>query len=266
MLEAKTMPALFIGHGSPMNAIEDNEFSRAWRETATRFPRPAAVLCISAHWETAGVRVNDQAHPRTIHDFYGFPDELFAVRYPAPGSAELTAGVVGLLDALPAAPDRSWGIDHGAWSVLRRMYPDADVPVVQLSLDSSRPGSFHYRTGQLLRPLRDQGVLILGSGNIVHNLGLYDFRDDTPYPWAESFDARIGELIAARRHGEIADYRNLGDDADLAIPTPEHYLPLLHVLGAAADEEPEFFCRKILGSLSMTSVAFGMGTGSGPKL
>ena len=259
MTKATTMPVLFIGHGSPMNAIEDNEFSRAWRDAAARFDKPRAVVCISAHWETAGVRVLADAHPRTIHDFYGFPDELFAVRYPAPGSAELSARIVELLEGFSAVPDREWGIDHGTWSVLRRMYPAADVPVVQVSLDTAQPGEFHYRVGRALRPLRREGVLILGSGNIVHNLGLYDYRDETPYPWASSFDAKVEKFVEERRHGEIADYPGLGDASRLSIPTPEHYLPLLYVLAAAEEnEKPEFFCQKILGSLSMTSLVFGL--------
>lgn len=257
MPKAKRMPSLFVGHGSPMNAIEDNEFSRAWRKCTERFARPKAVLCISAHWETRGVRVVDDPHPRTIHDFYGFPDELFSVRYPAPGSATLSTRVVELLDDFAAMPDREWGIDHGAWSILRHMYPDADVPVVQLSLDSSQPGAFHYRIGRALRPLREEGILILGSGNIVHNLGLYDFRDDTPYPWAVAFDEKVRELIGERRFEELADYSSLGEDAELSIPTPEHFLPLLHILATAMDEEPEFFCQKTISSLSMTSLALG---------
>lgn len=258
MSNSKLPPTLFVGHGSPMNAIEDNEFSRSWQEMATRFAKPKAILCVSAHWETTGVKVLADPRPRTIHDFYGFPDELFAVRYPVPGSAELSSRVVDLLGEFSAAHDSEWGIDHGAWSVLRRMYPDADVPVVQLSLDSSQPGEFHYQVGRALRPLREEGVLILGSGNIVHNLGLYNYRDETPYPWAVAFDAKLTDRIAKRRHDEIADFGSLGDAADLAIPTPEHFLPLLYTLAAAMDEKPTFFCQKILGSISMTCVAFGM--------
>lgn len=254
----KRMPSLFVGHGSPMNAIEDNEFSRAWRGTAKRFAKPKAVLCISAHWETNGVRVLNEPYPRTIHDFYGFPEELFAVRYPAPGSVALSARTAELLDGFAVMPDRMWGIDHGAWSVLRHMYPDADVPVVQLSLDSSQPGAFHYRVGKALTALRDEGILILGSGNIVHNLRLYDFRDDTPYPWAVAFDEKVRELIKERRHEKLAEYLELGEGAELSIPTPEHFLPLLYVLAAAMDEEPEFFCQKTVSSLSMTSLAFGL--------
>lgn len=252
------MPVLFIGHGSPMNAIEDNEFSTAWRKIALRFPKPKAILCVSAHWETRGVRVLSEAHPRTIHDFYGFPDELFAVRYPAPGSGELSIRALDALQHFSPLPDDEWGIDHGAWSVLRRMYPAADVPVVQVSLDSTQPGEFHYRAGRALRPLREEGILILGSGNMVHNLALYDYRDATPYPWAVSFDDTLARLIEEGRHAEIADFGNLGDDAALSIPTPEHFLPLLYVLAAARDEAPAFFCRSILGSLSMTSLAFGL--------
>lgn len=259
MPEVTLTPALFIGHGSPMNAIEDNEFSREWREMAARFTKPKAVLCISAHWETDGVKVLAEPRPRTIHDFYGFPEELYAVRYPAPGRVELSARVVELLGEFSAAPDRTWGIDHGAWSVLRRMYPDADIPVVQLSLDSSQPGEFHYRIGKVLGALRREGVLLVGSGNIIHNLGLYDGDDETPLPWAVSFGDKIRGLIEKKDYGKIVDFPRLGADAELAIPTPEHFLPLLYILGAAAEEEdPAFFCRQILGSLSMTCVAFGL--------
>jgi Uncharacterized conserved protein len=241
-----------------MNAIENNEFSCAWREMAGSFTKPKAVLCVSAHWETRGVRVSNLPHPRTIHDFYGFPDELFAVHYPAPGSAALSARVLKILDNFSAEQDGGWGFDHGAWSVLRHMYPDADVPVVQLSLDSARPGAFHYHVGKALAPLREEGVLILGSGNIVHNLGLYDFHDATPHPWAIAFDARVRRLIEERRFEELANFHSLGENAEVAIPTPEHFLPLLYILATAVDEEAEFFCQKTISSLSMTSLAFGL--------
>lgn len=259
MSDPDLMPVLFVGHGSPVNAVEDNEFSRGWREVAGFFRRPAAILCVSAHWETAGVRVQALPNPKTIHDFWGFPEELYAVRYPAPGSRELTDRVLALLGQMGVAPDREWGLDHGAWSVLRRMYPEADIPVVQLSLDSSRPGEFHYRVGEALRPLREKDVLVLGSGNQVHNLRLFDYDNPTPYPWAAAFDAKIAKLIAEGRHDELAAYRRLGREADLSIPTAEHYLPLLYVLALRREgEEPHFFNRKVVGSISMTSVAFGL--------
>lgn len=259
MTRRKRMPAIFIGHGSPMNAIEDNEFSAAWREAALRFPKPEAVLCVSAHWETEGVRLTTAAHPGVIHDFYGFPPELYAVRYPALGSPELAARTAEALRGHDVGGYPERGLDHGAWSVLRRMYPDADVPVVQLSLNSARPGEFHYRAGRELRKLREQGILVLGSGNIVHNLRLYDFYDDTPYPWALDFDAEAVRDIMEHRHKALTAFRDR-KVAGPAIPTPEHYLPLLYVLGAREEgEDARIFCRKTLVSLSMTSVAFGLG-------
>ena len=252
------MPALFIGHGSPMNAIEDSEFSEAWAQAAGRFPKPKAVLCVSAHWETDGLLLNAVARPRTIHDFYGFPEELYAVRYPAPGAPELAEKILEALTGFSARPDNEWGLDHGAWSVLRRMYPQAGVPVLQLSLDSAQDVDFHYRIGRELGKLREQGVLVLGSGNIVHNLRLYNFYDDSPYPWATAFDGEIRRLVQAGQHQALAGYRAL-PGANMAIPTPEHYLPLLYVLGASrSGEQAELFCRKVLGSISMTCVAFGL--------
>ncbi len=256
------MPALFLGHGSPMNAIEDNPCSREWAALGRRLPRPRAILCISAHWETHGIHVSAGAQPETIHDFHGFPKALFDVRYPAPGSPELARRVAELIGTAPGShrvhldPDR--GLDHGAWSVLRPMYPQADIPVVQLSLDSARPGDFHLALGQRLAPLREEGVLILGSGDIVHNLRLYSLHRTAAMDWALRFRTLANRLIENGDDQALADYPALGADAQLAIPTPEHYLPLLYVLGARrADERPVLFNDMVTSSLSMTSILYG---------
>lgn len=254
------MPALFVGHGNPMNAIEHNRFHRRWERLGRELPRPRAVLCISAHWESRGLFLTGAGRPETIHDFYGFPQALFEVRYPAPGDPGLARRCAALLAGHGATPDPARGLDHGAWSVLVAMYPDADVPVVQLSLDTSRPGDFHYALARELAPLREAGVLVLASGNIVHNLRLFNYHDPTPPGWAVAFDAAVRERIRARRHADLVDYGRLGPDAALAIPTPEHYLPLLYALALQRDDEPAtFFNDEVVGSLSMTSVLVGTG-------
>jgi 4,5-DOPA dioxygenase extradiol len=252
------MPALFIGHGSPTNAIEDTEFSRAWAEAARSLPKPKAVLCISAHWETVGTRVTAMERPQTIHDFYGFPPALFEKRYPAPGSPDLARAAQGLARKNSIELDFDWGLDHGAWSVLCRMFPEADVPVIQLSLDRSKAPAPHYELGRELRGLRKKGVLILGSGNIVHNLREMVW-EDTAYDWALEFDAQIKRLILSGDHEAIIGYPKLGRSARLAVPTPEHYLPLLYVLGTQDKSEGvAFFTDKVtLGSMSMRSVRVG---------
>jgi 4,5-DOPA dioxygenase extradiol len=254
-----SLPALFVGHGSPMNAIEDSPFRRAWIDLGRSLPKPEAVLCVSAHWETRGVALTGSAAPPTIHDFYGFPDALFAVRYPAPGSPALARRVASLLESAGASVDEERGLDHGCWSVLVAMYPEADVPVVQLGLDTGRPGSFHLELGQQLAPLRESGVLILGSGNVVHNLRRADFGMDGGYDWADRFDVTVRARIAAGDHDALADYRALGPDAALAVPTPEHYVPLLYTLGARRETDAvRFFnAATTLGSISMTSVVVG---------
>jgi 4,5-DOPA dioxygenase extradiol len=253
-----TMPALFIGHGNPMNAIEDNEFSRAWAAVARSLPKPKAVLCVSAHWETEGTRVTAMEKPKTIHDFYGFPPALFEKLYPAPGSPELARMTQEMLKDSHVKPDSEWGLDHGAWSVLCQMYPKADVPVVQLSLDQRKPPAFHYELGRQLRGLRKKGVLIIGSGNIVHNLREMAW-EDTAYDWALEFDAKMKELILSGDHKAIIDYSKLGRSARLAVPTAEHYLPLLYMLGAQdkADNVGFFADKVTLGSMSMRSVRLG---------
>ncbi len=257
------MPVLFVGHGNPMNAIEQNDFHRTWQELGRTLPRPEAVLCISAHWETQGVAVTVTSHPETIHDFYGFPRALFEVRYPAPGAPDLARRVAGLLagDDVRLDPDR--GLDHGAWSVLAPMYPGADVPIVQLSLDSRRPGEFHYRLGKALAPLREEGVLILASGNIVHNLRLLDYRDPRPPAWAVEADASLRSLIEAGDHGALIEYGSLGEAVRRGIPTPEHYLPLLYALALQDERDaPGFFNTAVWGSISMTSLLLTPGDSS----
>jgi len=253
-----TMPALFIGHGSPMNAIEDTEFSRAWADVARSLPKPKAVLCVSAHWETAGTRVTAMEHPKTIHDFYGFPPALFEKRYPAPGSPDLARMTQKMMREAHVELDSEWGLDHGAWSVLCQMYPKADVPVVQLSLDQRKQPALHYELGRELRGLRRKGVLIVGSGNIVHNLREMAW-EDTAYDWALEFDSQMKELILSGDHKAIIDFSKLGRSARLAVPTLEHYLPLLYVLGAQDKADGvKFFADKVtLGSMSMRSVRLG---------
>jgi 4,5-DOPA dioxygenase extradiol len=248
------MPVLFVGHGNPMNAIERNEFHLGWAAVARRLPRPKAILCVSAHWETRGARVTASATPETIHDFYGFPKALFDVRYPAPGDPELAARVATLVTSEPVQLDPCRGLDHGAWSVLIAMYPGADVPVVQLGMDTRLPGSHHLALARQLAPLRDEGVLVLGSGNIVHNLRLFDFRNPAPLDWALAADAAIRAMISGRRHDQLAQFPQR-PDARLPVPTPEHYLPLLYCVALQQDgDELEFFNVSVPGSISMTSV------------
>jgi 4,5-DOPA dioxygenase extradiol len=252
------MPVLFIGHGSPMNAIEDSEFSRAWRDVARHIPRPAAILSISAHWQSDGARVTAMKQPRTIHDFSGFPDELNNMSYPASGSPDLARKVRELPGIGPIEPDQDWGLDHGTWAVLCRMYPEADIPVVQLSLDHNRTPDDHYKLGRLLRPLREQGVLILGSGNMVHNLGMMGWTE-MAFDWAARFDLKLKSLIEEREDESLVNYADLGPDARLAIPTNEHYLPMLYALASTSKDEPvRFFAEKVtLGSISMRCFQIG---------
>ena len=256
-MTARTMPVLFVGHGSPMNTIEHNAWSDAWRLVGAALPRPRAILCVSAHWETAGPQVTGSASPATIHDFYGFPQALFDVRYPAPGDPALARRVVELLGA-EAGIDPERGLDHGAWSVLLPMFPAADIPVVQLGIDTRRDGAWHYAVARRLGVLRDEGVLILCSGNIVHNLRLFRFNDPVAYDWATRFDEEVAEHIATGHHEGLLGYETLGTDALLAIPTPEHYLPLLYVLALQRDDDPvEFFNENVTSSISMRSVQIG---------
>jgi len=258
---ATRLPALFVGHGNPMNALQTNAWTGGWAALGRSLPRPRAVLSVSAHWYIEGTAVTAMDAPRTIHDFGGFPRELFAVRYPAPGDAALAARVQRLLAALAVSADQHWGLDHGTWSVLCHLFPQADVPVVQLSIDETQPPSFHYELGARLRPLRDEGILLLGSGDIVHNLHAYAWGRHPlePYDWALRFETRVRELLKSCDHAPLIDYATLGRDATLAVPTPEHYLPLLYVLGASVAGEPVSFPVEGMdgGSVSMLAVQVG---------
>ena len=255
------MPTLFVGHGNPMNAIHESEWSRAWGALGKRLPTPRAVLSVSAHWYLPGTAATAMAQPRTIHDFGGFPRELFEVQYPAPGDVALVRRLREVLAPVPVRADLAWGLDHGTWSVLRHVFPDADVPVVQLSIDETQAPAFHHELGQRLAPLRDEGVLILGSGNVVHNLHTYAWgrHPASPFDWAARFETKVRALIEKRDHGALADYASLGRDAELSVPTPEHYLPLLYVLGASDAGDTVDFPTDGMdgGSISMLSVQLG---------
>jgi len=252
------LPAIFFGHGNPMNALAQNPYTTAWRGIGIELPRPKVILSISAHWFVPGTGVTLSASPRTIHDFGGFPRELYQVQYPAPGDPELARRVQRLLEPLPVQLDNSWGLDHGTWSVLCHVYPEADVPVVQLSIDETRGAAFHYEVGQRLAPLRDEGVLIVGSGNLVHNLHTYAWgrHPAEPYDWAVRFEQRAKELMLAGESRPLIAYETLGRDALLAIPTPDHYLPLLYVLGTWQRGDRITFPVEGVdgGSISMLSV------------
>lgn len=254
------MPVLFLGHGSPMNAIEENEFVANFRKVGEEIPRPKAILCVSAHWETKGTFVTAMDNPRTIHDFGGFPQKLFDVQYPAPGSPELARETKNLVQSTFVGLDEKWGLDHGAWSVIKHLYPNADVPVIQMSIDYSKPAQYHYDLARELSALRERGVLIVGSGNMVHNLGMVAWNklneDAYGFDWALEADARMKRFIHDGDHQQLINYRNQGKAFDLAIPTPEHYLPLLYTLGLQdTNEKVQLFNDKAIGgSLSMTSV------------
>lgn len=251
------MPVLFVGHGNPMNAILENEFTEGWKESAQNLPTPNLILCISAHWETKGTRITAMEHPRTIYDMYGFPKELYEVEYACPGSPELAQNVSENIESHKIDPDHEWGLDHGTWSVLTKMYPEANIPVVQLSLDRTLSPQEHYNLATQLSYLRRKGVLIIGSGNIVHNLRMADLRnDDQPYDWAIEFDELSRDLIKAGEHQKLINYKTLGHAANLSIPTAEHYLPLLYTLALQEkDDSISFFNEQIaFRSGSMTSV------------
>lgn len=257
---SEKMPVLFLGHGSPMNAIEENEFVRGWRNMGQSLPRPTAILCVSAHWETRGTYVTAMEKPKTIHDFGGFPPELFAVQYPAPGSPQLAAETKEMITKTEVGLDQQWGLDHGCWSVVKRLYPDADIPVLQLSLDYQQGPQYHYELAKELASLRRKGVLITGSGNMVHNLGIMDWNSpDTGYEWANEANTTMKNLIRNGDHASLIRYTSMGKAFQLSIPTPEHYLPLLYVLGLKEEkDEVSFFNDKtVMGSISMTSVKIG---------
>jgi 4,5-DOPA dioxygenase extradiol len=254
------MPVLFVGHGSPMNAIMDTPWSRAWTEVGATLARPSAILCVSAHWETRGVMVTAMDRPRTIHDFYGFPEALQSKLYPAPGAPEVARETAELVRQSPVGLDQSWGLDHGTWSVLARMFPRADIPVLQLSLDATRPPAWHYALARELGPLRERGVLIIGSGNIVHNLRRASRQlPEAGFDWAIEFDAKVKALIDAGDHQGVIDYPKLGHAAQLSVPTNEHFLPLLYALAVKVEKEPivYFNAGATMGSISMRSLRIG---------
>jgi 4,5-DOPA dioxygenase extradiol len=255
------LPAIFFGHGNPMNALADNAFTRAWRRLGQSIPKPRAVLMISAHWFVSGTAVTAIAAPKTIHDFGGFPRELFEAQYKAPGDPAFARDVAAQLAPLLVTLDTSWGLDHGAWSVLCHVYPNADVPVLQLSIDETKPPSFHFELGKKLAALRDDGVLIAGSGNIVHNLEAYAWgrQVQETFDWAARFESTAREKMQAGDFAPLIDYEQMGRDAQLSIPTPEHYLPLLYVLGTKQDGEAITFPIEGVdgGSISMLSVQIG---------
>lgn len=254
---AKRMPALFIGHGSPMNAIEDNSFSRAWSALGAKLTEPKAILSVSAHWFTRGTKVNDSPKPGMIYDMYGFPEELYQLNYPAPGSPELAYRVRSLVGD-SVSIDNNWGLDHGTWSVLHRVFPQANIPVVQLSVNAMLTPAEHYAIGQTLRPLRDEGVLIFGSGNVVHNLSRVDWRMNDGQPWAQEFDQWIHQAIETGDHDPVIHYDRAGEAAQLSVPSMDHFAPLLYVLGAsdADDAITTVNAECTLGSMSMTSYLF----------
>lgn len=256
------MPVLFLGHGSPMNAIEENEFVANFRKLGTELHRPNAILCISAHWETKGTYVTAMQNPRTIHDFGGFPQALFDVQYPAPGSPELAKKTKTIIETTEIGLDDKWGLDHGAWSVIKHLYPNADIPVIQMSIDYSQGPQYHYELAQQIKSLRKKGVLVIGSGNIVHNLGKVDWKrlnETFGFDWAIEANEKMKKFILSGDHKQLINFRSHGKAFDLAIPTPEHYLPLLYSL-ALKEEKDEvilFNDKALAGSLSMTSLKIG---------
>jgi 4,5-DOPA dioxygenase extradiol len=258
---AEILPAIFFGHGNPMNALAVNTYTTAWQRIGTLTPKPKAILAISAHWYVPGTGVTISTSPKTIHDFGGFPRELYQVQYPAPGDPDLARRVHRMLQPLPVTLDSSWGLDHGTWSVLKHVYPQADIPVVQLSIDETQPASFHFEIGRRLAPLREEGVLIVGSGNLVHNLHTYAWgrHMPDPYDWAIRFEKEAKEMMVAGEYKPLIAYENLGPEAQLSIPTPDHYLPLLYVLGTRQQGEITTFPIEGVdgGSISMLSVQIG---------
>lgn len=259
----KLFPAFFIGHGSPMNAIEENKFTIELKKIGKSLPIPSAIVSISAHWYTKGIMVTAMENPRTIHDFGGFPDELYHFSYSAKGSPVLAKEVQALLQPISVIPDLSWGLDHGTWSLLTHLFPKATVPVIQISIDHTQAPQFHYEIGKKLQSLRAKNILLIGSGNIIHNLRLVDFsgfgKSDYGYHWAEEAQAVLNERIKKNDIEALCNYKQLGEAVQKAIPTPEHYLPLLYLLGSRANKENISFFNDSLvgGSLSMTSIRIG---------
>lgn len=250
------MPVMFVGHGNPMNAIMQNEFTKTWNKLGSQLPKPKAIICVSAHWLTNGTYVTAMEKPKTIHDFGGFPRELFEQQYPAPGSPELAKQVGLVVKTTDVKDDYQWGLDHGTWSVLLPMYPQADIPVLQLSIDYSKPPQYHYELAKQLKELRRKGVLIMGSGNIVHNLGMIDFENKTRFEWAYEFDEKIKSFIDKGDHESVIRYDKLGTIARYAVPTNDHYLPLMYTLGLQYKKDHiSYFNDKMdAGSISMRSI------------
>ena len=259
----ETMPVLFLGHGSPMNAIEENQFVQGFRNISREIPKPNAILCISAHWFTNGTFVTAMLNPKTIHDFYGFPKELFEVNYPAPGSPELARETAELLLPEIVEEDHSWGLDHGAWSVIRHLYPNAEIPVIQLSIDYSKPPQYHFDVAKKLQKLREKGILIIGSGNIVHNLRMIDWKNintvGAGWDWAVEAREKTNNWLLDGNFQNLIDYQRQGVALQTAVPSPDHYLPLIYSLGLKEKSEnlSLFNDELIGGSLSMTSVRIG---------
>lgn len=256
------MPVLFVGHGSPMNGIETNQFTETWIELAKQIPLPKAVLCISAHWLTKGTHITAMEHPKTIHDFGGFPQALFDVQYPAPGNPSLAEETKKMITSTNVGLDHDWGLDHGTWSVVKKMYPDATIPILQLSIDYYKPGQYHYDLAKQLNGLREKGVLIIGSGNMVHNLGMANFNrinEEFGFDWANEMNQIFKTKILNHDHASLINWQNLGKAATLAIPTPDHYFPLIYTLALQnKNDEITFFNDKAFaGSLTMTGVKFG---------
>lgn len=258
------MPALFLGHGSPMNAIEENEFVKGFRNIAQSIEIPKAIICVSAHWYTKGTKVTAMEIPRTIHDFYGFPPALYDVQYPAKGEPSLAAFTQSILSPITIELDDQWGLDHGAWSVIKHLYPKADIPVIQLSIDYTQPAAYHFELAKQLQTLREKGVLIIGSGNIIHNLKLVDWanfdKEDYGYDWAIEARATMNKLLLSGDYSPLLNYEKQGAAFKLAIPSPDHFLPLIYTLGLQKKNETiEIFNDKLMaGSLSMTSVKIGV--------
>jgi 4,5-DOPA dioxygenase extradiol len=257
----KLMPAIFFGHGNPMNALQRNAWTEGWAAIGKSIPTPKAIVCVSAHWYLPATLVTAMEQPRTIHDFGGFPRELYEVDYPAPGDPELARRVRDLLAPLAVGLDHRWGLDHGTWSVLCHVFPEAGIPVVQLSIDGSQPAAFHYEVGKKLFALREEGILVMGSGNLVHNLHTYAWgrHNVEPFDWAVRFETRARELLLAGDDAPLINYEGLGRDARLAAPTPDHYLPLLYVIALRGEGEEVRFPVEGFdgGSISMLSVEVG---------
>ena len=257
------MPVLFVGHGSPMYAIGENEFVQTWRKLGNELPKPKAIIAISAHWETNGTQVTSMQNPPTIHDFGGFPRDLYQIQYPAPGNPELAKETIRTLNGSHILADQKWGLDHGTWSVLRRIYPEADIPIIQMSLDYQKSPGQHYKLAKELASFRDKGVMIVGSGNIVHNLRhvAWDKKDDEEfgYEWVYEANDLIKRMIVDNNHMALIDYQSLGKAVQMAAPSPDHFLPLLYALALKReDEELTFFNDKaVMGSLTMTSIRIG---------